>query len=195
MYTQTMPYKEYGLRPPQILRRVVEGLRPSQPKLPNGTLMSDELWSFVNTCWHQDPGRRPESKHLLHDLQHALGPFHPIPGYHDSSPLHTSSEASLDRALQVVHDPEYIDIVPSPSSSLSSSSNSEAPSPAHEDFFLRRIPPIVTNNIDENADRRVEGIHDPASLIVNGKWDPQFRLPDKPVAATAKYTCKWQCEQ
>lgn len=187
-----MPYKEYGLRPPQILRRVVEGLRPSQPKLPNGTLMSDELWSFVNTCWHQDPGRRPESKHLVPDLQLALGPFHPIPGYHDSYSLHTGDEASLDRALQVVHDPEYIVVASSPPSSLSSSSNSEAPSSSREDSFLRRIPLVVANATHENADHRDEGNPDFEALAINGKWDPHYRLPDKPIAAMAKYTCRWR---
>lgn len=55
----------------QILRKVVQGFRPSRPTLPHKKPMTDAMWSFVNACWHQDPVRRPTSSQLVFRLRAA----------------------------------------------------------------------------------------------------------------------------
>lgn len=64
-----MPYKEFNLRHHQIPGRVVRGLRPSRPTLPNGQLMADAMWALVNACWHSEPERRPSAEEMASKLR------------------------------------------------------------------------------------------------------------------------------
>ena len=40
----------------QVVRLVIKGRRPDRLRDPP---LSDVAWSLIETCWDQDPGRRP----------------------------------------------------------------------------------------------------------------------------------------
>lgn len=49
----------YGsLREFQILQEVLKGKRPKRPRVA-GQELDNELWSFVKSCWKQQPSKRP----------------------------------------------------------------------------------------------------------------------------------------
>jgi len=54
MYSGRVPFahrRNYG----GVVFDVVRGLRPPRPACPN---LEDDVWSLIQSCWHQDPARR-----------------------------------------------------------------------------------------------------------------------------------------
>ncbi|TCD64693.1 hypothetical protein EIP91_003767 [Steccherinum ochraceum] len=68
LYTLKWPFSEKGYPATKIgLLILKEGsrFRPSRPTLPDGTPISDDLWSLIERCWDQDPLERPTADEVL----------------------------------------------------------------------------------------------------------------------------------
>lgn len=57
----------------QVLLKVAfSGARPARPTFFDGTLMEDNLWSIVQSCWAQKPSQRPDVDRLVTDMSAIL---------------------------------------------------------------------------------------------------------------------------
>ncbi|KAJ7585006.1 kinase-like domain-containing protein [Mycena floridula] len=63
VYTGQHPFAQYKHDPP-VIHDVLDGGRPPRPKN-----ISDNLWTLVEACWHQDPTSRPDAQTVVNTLQ------------------------------------------------------------------------------------------------------------------------------
>lgn len=66
MYTGQLPFAEFADL--QIVLRVLRGLRPTRPILPDGTNMPDAIWELTGSCWAAQPSERPLSYQVAQTL-------------------------------------------------------------------------------------------------------------------------------
>ena len=52
-----------------VLRKVIQGDRPSRPNGPEGKRFSNDLWRTLNRCWAARPERRPSVTTVLECLE------------------------------------------------------------------------------------------------------------------------------
>jgi hypothetical protein len=52
-----------------VVRKVIEGERPSRPNGPEGAQFTDDLWQMLNLCWEAQPERRPSVATALECLE------------------------------------------------------------------------------------------------------------------------------
>jgi hypothetical protein len=71
MHTRRIPFREvHGVA---IMMRIIRGMRPERPDPERHELpMSDEMWTLVQKCWHQDPKVRPPMSAVLESLSHVI---------------------------------------------------------------------------------------------------------------------------
>ena len=55
------------LRPPPVIWRVLEGLRPERPE--GEVLFTDDIWRTLELCWKHQPGERISAKIVLQRLE------------------------------------------------------------------------------------------------------------------------------
>jgi len=63
-----VPYS-YLLRDAQVIIEVHKGVKPRRPTTP---MVTDQLWSFINTCWADEPNDRPNIAEVSKSMQHFL---------------------------------------------------------------------------------------------------------------------------
>ena len=66
------PLREYI-----VMRKVLEGERPSMPEGAEGAWFTDELWTTLNLCWETGPEIRPSIEAVLERLSHVSGTWVP----------------------------------------------------------------------------------------------------------------------
>lgn len=70
MFSGEIPFheKRYEI---EVLYSVLEGKRPDRPlhTLSKTRGLSDEVWSIIETCWSQEPAKRPTAKQVVLQLQ------------------------------------------------------------------------------------------------------------------------------
>ena len=66
------------LRPPPVIWRVLEGLRPGRPEGTVRVLFTDDIWKTLELCWKHQPGERINAKIVLQRLEKAS----PLPRLH-----------------------------------------------------------------------------------------------------------------
>ncbi|KAK7683109.1 hypothetical protein QCA50_013782 [Cerrena zonata] len=66
VYTGEPPYGNIALG--TLLRRISNGIKPPRPHFYGGKLMSDQLWSLVDSCLSFLPGDRPTASRLASEL-------------------------------------------------------------------------------------------------------------------------------
>jgi hypothetical protein len=59
LYTRNVPF--HDIRDSAVLFKVISGVRPSRKDCEDcpGLPMTDQLWSFIATCWRHEPTSRP----------------------------------------------------------------------------------------------------------------------------------------
>ena len=57
------------LRPPPVIWRVLEGLRPGRPEGEVRVLFTDDIWKTLELCWKHQPGERISAKIVLQRLE------------------------------------------------------------------------------------------------------------------------------
>ncbi|KAJ7584960.1 kinase-like domain-containing protein [Mycena floridula] len=65
VYTGQPPFPQYKFDPP-VMYDVLAGKRPPRPPR-----LSNELWMLVESCWQQDPARRPSAQAIMRFLRMA----------------------------------------------------------------------------------------------------------------------------
>jgi len=60
-----------------VMRKVLEGERPSMPEGSEGTWFTDELWTTLNLCWETRPEIRPSIEAVLERLSQVSGTWVP----------------------------------------------------------------------------------------------------------------------
>ena len=56
-----------------VIRKVIEGERPTRPEGPEGARFTNDLWQTLNQCWEPLPQRRPSAKAVLECLEQVPG--------------------------------------------------------------------------------------------------------------------------
>jgi len=112
-----------GLNDYRVVVDIVKGKRPSRPTLPDGGMVSDELWTLVNFCWAQEPSARPSAKDVVRHMDAIVAKDRrskPLPDRPPPSPPRLapkpSSSPSKPRPAKLVKDPPSQTQVPSTSS-------------------------------------------------------------------------------
>ena len=62
------------LRPPLVIWRVLQGLRPGRPEGEVGVLFTDDVWRTLELCWEHQPSKRISAKTVLQRLEKASLP-------------------------------------------------------------------------------------------------------------------------
>ena len=57
------------LRPPPVIWRVLEGLRPERPEGEVRVLFTDDIWRTLGLCWKHQPDERISAKTILQRLE------------------------------------------------------------------------------------------------------------------------------
>ena len=57
------------LRPPPVIWRVLEGLRPERPEGEVRVLFTDDIWRTLELCWKHQPDERISAKTILQRLE------------------------------------------------------------------------------------------------------------------------------
>ena len=57
------------LKPPSVIWKVLEGLRPRRPEGEAGVLFTDDIWRILALCWKHQPGERISAKVVLQCLE------------------------------------------------------------------------------------------------------------------------------
>jgi len=60
-----VPYS-YLLRDAQVIIEVHRGVKPRRPKT---SLVTDQLWCFINSCWAEDPTDRPDIEEVSKSVE------------------------------------------------------------------------------------------------------------------------------
>ena len=60
-----------------VMRKVLEGKRPSIPEGAEGAWFTDELWTMLNLCWGTRPESRPSIVAVLKNLSQVAGTWEP----------------------------------------------------------------------------------------------------------------------
>jgi len=64
-----VPFHEF--RNEVVIFKVMAGVRPERPV---NAAMTDDIWEMVQSCWNQDPAKRPKISQVLACLQRAAHP-------------------------------------------------------------------------------------------------------------------------
>ncbi|CCL98659.1 uncharacterized protein FIBRA_00661 [Fibroporia radiculosa] len=71
MFTGCIPFYE-NTRDPQVVFRVILGIRPERPALSTPLGLSDPVWDLMESCWHGEWQRRPRIPIVLQTLRGAF---------------------------------------------------------------------------------------------------------------------------
>jgi len=64
-------------RDPAVIRKVIDGERPSRPQGAVGAWFVDDVWRMAEQCWESRPEHRPNAKIVLQGLEQVLERFQP----------------------------------------------------------------------------------------------------------------------
>lgn len=97
-----------------IALRIVKGVRPSRPSIPNGELMSDAMWLLTTSCWKEIASERPSAEIVVGHMKSIVSPADAQQGSSGSAYVvgissrhtepdgtlsHLDTNASIDRSL------------------------------------------------------------------------------------------------
>lgn len=66
LYTGKAPFPQFTDH--QVAFRVVKGIRPPRPNLPNGDPVSDPLWLLITSCWIPKAPERPGAREVANRM-------------------------------------------------------------------------------------------------------------------------------
>ena len=52
-----------------VIRKIIEGERPTRPEEPEGAWFTNDLWQMLNRCWEPLPQSRPSAEAVLECLE------------------------------------------------------------------------------------------------------------------------------
>ncbi|CAE6421604.1 unnamed protein product [Rhizoctonia solani] len=66
--TGLTPY--YGVNEAAVLRRIVDGISPTQPEqfMPNDQAQANNLWALITRCWRPEPDDRPSAAEVADNM-------------------------------------------------------------------------------------------------------------------------------
>jgi len=77
LYTLKPPFA--GMSDYQVAARIVKGVRPPRPSLPDNGTMSEDIWALVTQCWASKPEQRPTTQGVLERMTFIAANTSPAP--------------------------------------------------------------------------------------------------------------------
>ena len=84
IYSREPPFADVE-RDYQIMGKIMKEARPPRPRLPDGSYVSDNIWSLMTSAWAHQPSQRPPLNAIIQSLSSIV---------HDSSARHTALNAT-----------------------------------------------------------------------------------------------------
>ena len=93
-----MPFRD--IRQAELGFAVVQGLRPEKPENAPSIGFSDPLWGFVQRCWGNNPGLRPNAAEVVTHLGEAAANWNGVmpPCAVAENVVSSSKEEAIDSA-------------------------------------------------------------------------------------------------
>ena len=68
VFTGKIPFEELK-KNEEVVLRISRGYRPEKPENAQAVGLTDEIWKFTESCWHQNPKKRPNMEEVVRRWQ------------------------------------------------------------------------------------------------------------------------------
>jgi hypothetical protein len=80
VFTGKIPFE--GQKNETVVLRISQGGRPTMPEDAQAVGLTAEIWSVLESCWHQNPKKRPTMREVVRRWQRFVGNEHDLKTLH-----------------------------------------------------------------------------------------------------------------